>query len=358
MEETGGEGDDDNGGLFEKRRFRNFLVFVNDFNEEDPKTWKDVDPKTTTMDEVYKKFGLSEDTCDFVGHALALYRDDEYRGKPCGDAVTRIRLYADSLARDAGAERKKAEEKDFSTNSTIMEGPQTSALLSPNGMATEQDDRIDKEKEEGCKKVEEDSIFNSTMDGAKSSPALLLPSLPHQSHFFLQKQHQSSPHLRQNQPSPSSGTPQVFWRPWEDPPPIKPKLPTDPPPRKMIRRAKKRSMGDLARRRQRYYSYQKNHAHPFPLTPEPDKSVLESSSWAGGPRRLDWSGMTDRCKDVPSSLSWCSSSTGWMYSPSPGPPSPPPWLYSNMALPSPVYCDGCHSWGNLLTVTVSPTRGI
>ena len=41
-------------GLFEKRRFKNFLVFVQDFNEEDPKTWKEVDPKTTTTDEVYK----------------------------------------------------------------------------------------------------------------------------------------------------------------------------------------------------------------------------------------------------------------------------------------------------------------
>lgn len=26
------------------------------------------------MDEVYKKFGLDENTCDFVGHAMALYR--------------------------------------------------------------------------------------------------------------------------------------------------------------------------------------------------------------------------------------------------------------------------------------------
>ena len=29
-------------GLFEKRRFRNFLIFVQDFDEADPKTWKDV----------------------------------------------------------------------------------------------------------------------------------------------------------------------------------------------------------------------------------------------------------------------------------------------------------------------------
>ena len=86
-------------GLFEKRRFKNFLVFIQEFSEEDPKTWKDVDPKVTTMDEVFKKFGLDENTCDFVGHALALYRDDSYLSQPALDAIKRIRLYSDSLAR-------------------------------------------------------------------------------------------------------------------------------------------------------------------------------------------------------------------------------------------------------------------
>ena len=66
-------------GLFEKRRFKNFLVFVQDFDESDPKTWKDVDPHKTTMEELYKKHGLDENTCDFVGHALALYRQVDLR---------------------------------------------------------------------------------------------------------------------------------------------------------------------------------------------------------------------------------------------------------------------------------------
>merc|ERR1719249_225843 len=86
-------------GLFEKRRFKNFLVFVQDFDESDPKTWKDVDPKASTMAEVYKKFGLDENTSDFVGHALALFRNDDYLKEPCGDAMKRIKLYSDSLAR-------------------------------------------------------------------------------------------------------------------------------------------------------------------------------------------------------------------------------------------------------------------
>lgn len=86
-------------GMFEKRRFKNFLVFVQDYREDDPKTWKDVDPNNTTMAQVYDKFGLDKNTADFTGHALALHRDDEYLTKPCSDTIRRIKLYSDSLAR-------------------------------------------------------------------------------------------------------------------------------------------------------------------------------------------------------------------------------------------------------------------
>ena len=63
-------------GLFEKRRFRNLLVWVNEYDEKDPKTYKDVPPNTRMID-AFKKFGLDQDTIDFTGHALALYSDDE-----------------------------------------------------------------------------------------------------------------------------------------------------------------------------------------------------------------------------------------------------------------------------------------
>ncbi|NWR95636.1 GDIB inhibitor, partial [Furnarius figulus] len=65
-------------GLFEKRRFRKFLVYVANFDENDPKTFEGVDPKKTTMRDVYKKFDLGQDVIDFTGHALALYRTDEW----------------------------------------------------------------------------------------------------------------------------------------------------------------------------------------------------------------------------------------------------------------------------------------
>lgn len=86
-------------GMFEKRRFRNFLIYVQEFNREDPKTWKDVDPTSTSTQQLYEKFGLDKDTADFTGHALALYRDDDYLAKPCLETINRIKLYSDSLAR-------------------------------------------------------------------------------------------------------------------------------------------------------------------------------------------------------------------------------------------------------------------
>lgn len=89
-------------GMFEKRRFRNFLVFAQDFKEEDPSSWKVMpgfDPNTTTMSAVFAHFNLDRNTIDITGHALALYRDDDYLAKPAMDCLKRIRLYSDSLAR-------------------------------------------------------------------------------------------------------------------------------------------------------------------------------------------------------------------------------------------------------------------
>lgn len=85
--------------MFEKRRFRNFLIYVQDFREEDPKTWKDFDPSTQNMSALYEKFGLDKNTQDFTGHALSLHRDDDYLLEPAAKTISRIKLYSDSLAR-------------------------------------------------------------------------------------------------------------------------------------------------------------------------------------------------------------------------------------------------------------------
>merc|ERR1712110_426116 len=86
-------------GMFEKRRFRKFLIFVNDFDENNPATFNGFDPKSTPMSVVYTKFGLDANTQDFVGHAMALYRTDEYLSQPCGPSINKVKLYASSLAK-------------------------------------------------------------------------------------------------------------------------------------------------------------------------------------------------------------------------------------------------------------------
>merc|ERR1712168_1460699 len=85
-------------GMFEKRRFRKFLIFVNDFDENNPATFNGFDPKSTPMSVVYTKFGLDANTQDFVGHAMALYRTDEYLSLPCGPTINKVKLYATSLS--------------------------------------------------------------------------------------------------------------------------------------------------------------------------------------------------------------------------------------------------------------------
>uniref|UniRef100_A0A1B6G9H1 Rab GDP dissociation inhibitor n=1 Tax=Cuerna arida TaxID=1464854 RepID=A0A1B6G9H1_9HEMI len=86
-------------GLFEKRRFRNFLVYVEEFREDDPNTWNKFDPETQTAEELFEKFSLDRNTQDFTGHGLALYRNDDYLQEKAINLIRRAKLYAESLGR-------------------------------------------------------------------------------------------------------------------------------------------------------------------------------------------------------------------------------------------------------------------
>ncbi|KAH3819407.1 rab GDP dissociation inhibitor beta-like [Dreissena polymorpha] len=86
-------------GIFEKRRFIKFFQFLQNFDINDPKTWHGMDPKQTTAKEMFEKFGLDDNTQDFNGHGIALYRSEEYKSAPLIDFVERGKLYYESLAR-------------------------------------------------------------------------------------------------------------------------------------------------------------------------------------------------------------------------------------------------------------------
>lgn len=86
-------------GFFEKKRLRDFILFVQDFDEKDPSSWKGFDGNKNTANQLFEKYSLSDGTKDFIGHALALFRDDDYLTKPAIELINRVRLYGESLAR-------------------------------------------------------------------------------------------------------------------------------------------------------------------------------------------------------------------------------------------------------------------
>jgi len=88
-------------GMFEKRRAKNFLQWVGNFDESNPSTHNGMNLSQTTMKQVYDKYGLEQTTRDFIGHSMALYATDDYietKGM-AKDCVERIRLYVNSMAR-------------------------------------------------------------------------------------------------------------------------------------------------------------------------------------------------------------------------------------------------------------------
>ncbi|KAI8024686.1 Guanosine nucleotide diphosphate dissociation inhibitor [Camellia lanceoleosa] len=85
-------------GLFEKRRARKFFIYVQDYDENDPKSHEGLDLNKVTARDLISKYGLEDDTIDFIGHALALHIDDSYLDQPAMDFVKRVKLYSESLA--------------------------------------------------------------------------------------------------------------------------------------------------------------------------------------------------------------------------------------------------------------------
>lgn len=55
--------------------------------------------QSTPMKEIYAHFGLEPGTQDFIGHALALNLNDDYKERPAWETYEKIHLYNASLAR-------------------------------------------------------------------------------------------------------------------------------------------------------------------------------------------------------------------------------------------------------------------
>ena len=86
-------------GLFEKSRFKGFLQYLQKYDEKNPATHNGRNLQKMTMAQLFKDFKLDADTIDFVGHTLALYREDSYLERPAIETVKKIVLYFESLSR-------------------------------------------------------------------------------------------------------------------------------------------------------------------------------------------------------------------------------------------------------------------
>lgn len=49
--------------------------------------------------DVIKKFGLEVNTTDFIGHAVALYTNDDFLERPALETLEKIKLYMNSIGR-------------------------------------------------------------------------------------------------------------------------------------------------------------------------------------------------------------------------------------------------------------------
>ncbi|KAL7438787.1 hypothetical protein ACHAXH_004260 [Discostella pseudostelligera] len=86
-------------GLFEKRRFRSFLLFVDRYDENDIETHQGKNLKVMTMRELYDSFGLQPDTHQFISHAMCLELDDVHLDQPALATVKELQTYCYSLSR-------------------------------------------------------------------------------------------------------------------------------------------------------------------------------------------------------------------------------------------------------------------
>ncbi|KAL7668659.1 hypothetical protein ACOME3_009353 [Neoechinorhynchus agilis] len=89
-------------GFFEKLRYKDFLVWVSNYDAKNPDTYQGIPPHAP-MKDAYKKFNLDPGTQEFTGHSLALYLNDDYLEAPTLETIERIHLYVSSLMRHGGS---------------------------------------------------------------------------------------------------------------------------------------------------------------------------------------------------------------------------------------------------------------
>lgn len=85
-------------GFLEKRRFAKFLEFIYNYDESNPKTTQGKNLRDMKARDLLKSYKFDDGTNDFIGHALALYRDESYLDDNAYVFAQRCNLYMESLS--------------------------------------------------------------------------------------------------------------------------------------------------------------------------------------------------------------------------------------------------------------------
>ena len=85
-------------GLMEKNRCKKFFAFIQDYEINNPKSQNGLTPDMPFKDYI-KKFSLEPNTVDFIGHAVALYTNDDFLEQKGINTVNKMQLYFNSFGR-------------------------------------------------------------------------------------------------------------------------------------------------------------------------------------------------------------------------------------------------------------------
>ena len=84
--------------FFEKNRCKDFFAFIQDYEVNNPKTQNGLSPVAPFKDYI-KKYSLESNTVDFIGHAVALYTNDNFLEQKAITTIEKMQLYFNSFGR-------------------------------------------------------------------------------------------------------------------------------------------------------------------------------------------------------------------------------------------------------------------
>ena len=87
-------------GIFEKNRCKKFYNYISkiSFGENNAiRNTENIDINDISFKELGNQFGLEENTLDFIGHAIALYSDDNFLQNKSIDTIKKIKFYTENL---------------------------------------------------------------------------------------------------------------------------------------------------------------------------------------------------------------------------------------------------------------------